>query len=104
MHRWSAGLCRLSRAGTAQPAPNPAQAVSNLVTAVPSLAPQEPLELTTLNAAMPYFFPAGLKVWGWQRQAQWNAFGTWLTQHHLLSNPNAISDASTNELLQGQGV
>lgn len=83
---------------------NPAQAVSNLVTAVPSLAPQEPLELTTLNAAMPYFFPAGLKVWGWQRQAQWNAFGTWLTQHHLLSNPNAISDASTNELLQGQGV
>ena len=53
---------------------------------------------------MPYFFPAGLKVWGWQRQAQWNAFGTWLTQHHLLSNPNAISDASTNELLQGQGV
>lgn len=83
---------------------NPSQAVTNLTNAVPSLAPEQPLELATVNAAMPYFFPAGLKVWGWQRQAQWNSFGTWLTQNHLLSNPNAISDASTNELLQGQGV
>jgi ABC-type nitrate/sulfonate/bicarbonate transport system substrate-binding protein len=83
---------------------NPAQAITNLITAVPSLAPEQPLELATLKAAMPYFFPAGPKVWGWQKQAQWNAFGTWLTQNHLLSNPNAISDASTNELLQGQGV
>jgi putative hydroxymethylpyrimidine transport system substrate-binding protein len=83
---------------------NPSQAVTNLVNAVPSLATEQPLQLATLKAAMPYFFPAGAKVWGWQRQAQWNAFGTWLTQNHLLSNPNAISDASTNELLQGQGV
>ncbi len=100
IRRFVQALARGYRAARA----NPAQAVSNLVTAVPALAPQEALQLTTVNAAMPYFFPAGLKVWGWQRQAQWNAFGTWLTQNHLLSNPNAISDASTNELLQGQGV
>jgi ABC-type nitrate/sulfonate/bicarbonate transport system substrate-binding protein len=83
---------------------NPTQAIANLINAVPSLAPQQPLELATLQAAMPYFFPAGLKVWGWQRAAEWNAFGSWLTQNHLLSNPNATGDASTNELLQGQGV
>lgn len=83
---------------------NPTRAVGDLVTAVPALLPQRALELSTLRAAIPYFFPPGLKVWGWQYQSQWNAFGTWLTQNHLLSNPNAITDASTNELLQGQGV
>ena len=61
-------------------------------------------QANTLQAALPYFFPTGGKVWGWQREAQWNSFGSWLTQHQLLSNPNAITDASTNELLPGQGV
>jgi putative hydroxymethylpyrimidine transport system substrate-binding protein len=83
---------------------NPTQAITNLITEVPSLAPQQALETATLQAALPYFFPAGGKVWGWQREAQWNSFGSWLTQHQLLSNPNAITDASTNELLPGQGV
>jgi len=83
---------------------NPTEAVTNLIHAVRSLAPQQPLALATVHAAMPYFFPSGGKVWGWQQPLEWNAFGTWLTQNHLLSNPNAIADASTNELLQGQGV
>jgi len=83
---------------------NPSGAITNLINAVPSLAPQRPLESAILTSAMPYFFPPGGKVWGWQRESQWNAFGTWLAQNHLLSNPNAVGDASTNELLQGQGV
>jgi putative hydroxymethylpyrimidine transport system substrate-binding protein len=83
---------------------NPTQAITNLITEVPSLAPQQALETAILQDAMPYFFPAGGKVWGWQREAQWNSFGNWLSQHQLLSNPNAITDASTNELLPGQGV
>jgi putative hydroxymethylpyrimidine transport system substrate-binding protein len=83
---------------------NPTQAITNLITEVPSLAPQQALETATLQAALPYFFPTGGKVWGWQREAQWNSFGSWLTQHQLLSNPNAITDASTNELLPAQGV
>lgn len=83
---------------------NPAQAITDLITAVPALAPQRALETATLNAAMPYIFPAGLKVWGYQRGAEWNAFGNWLSQHQLLANANAITDASTNELLPGQGV
>lgn len=83
---------------------DPQRAVANLVAANPTLAPTKALQLNTLNAAIPYFFPAGLKVWGWQREAQWNTFGTWMTQNGLLTNPNAITDASTNELLQGEGV
>ena len=83
---------------------NPSQAITNLIAAVPSLAPEQTLETATLQAALPYIFPAGLKVFGYQRAAQWNAFGSWLTTNHLLSNPNAIPDASTNELLPAQGV
>jgi ABC-type nitrate/sulfonate/bicarbonate transport system substrate-binding protein len=83
---------------------NPTQAITNLITEVPSLAPQQALETAMLQDAMPYFFPTGGKVWGWQREAQWNSFGNWMSQHQLLSDPNAITDASTNELLPGQGV
>jgi putative hydroxymethylpyrimidine transport system substrate-binding protein len=83
---------------------NPPRAVDDLVKAVPSLASEKALQLSLLNAAMPYIFPPHAKVWGWQREAEWNTFGTWMLQHNLLSNPNAITDASTNELLQGQGV
>jgi ABC-type nitrate/sulfonate/bicarbonate transport system substrate-binding protein len=83
---------------------NPTQAITNLITEVPSLAPQQALESAELTAAIPSFFPSGGKVWGWQREAQWNSFGSWMTQHQLLANPNAVTDASTNELLPGQGV
>lgn len=83
---------------------NPTQAITNLITEVPSLAPQQALQSAILTAAIPHFFPPGGKVWGWQREAEWNSFGNWMSQHQLLSNPNAITDASTNELLPGQGV
>lgn len=83
---------------------HPGQAIANLIAAVPSLAPSRPLQLATLKAALPSFFPPTGKVWGWLRQSQWNAFGEWLNSNHLLSNPNAITDATTNELLPGQGV
>jgi putative hydroxymethylpyrimidine transport system substrate-binding protein len=83
---------------------NPTQAINKLLAQVPSLVPQRALETATLQAALPQIFPPGLKVWGYQQSAQWNAFGTWLTQHGLLSDANAIIDASTDELLPGQGV
>jgi ABC-type nitrate/sulfonate/bicarbonate transport system substrate-binding protein len=83
---------------------NPAAAVRNMATQVPALVPTEPLVLATVNAAIPYFFPKGIPVWGWQRQAQWNRLGTWMTDHKFLDNPNAVTDASTNELLQGHGI
>ena len=83
---------------------NPAAAVRNMITQVPALAPTKGLVLSTVNAAMPYFFPRGGKIWGYQRQSQWNLFGTWMTNHDFLDNPDATTDASTNELLQGEGV
>jgi ABC-type nitrate/sulfonate/bicarbonate transport system substrate-binding protein len=83
---------------------HPAAAVRNMVAQVPALAPTRPLVLATVNAAIPYFLPKGIPVWGWQRQAQWNRLGTWMTDHKFLDNPNAVTDASTNELLQGQGI
>ena len=42
--------------------------------------------------------------WGWQDPSQWNAYGQWMLNHHLISVPNAVLDASTNELLAGQGL
>ena len=83
---------------------NPAQAITNLIAAVPSLAPQQPLEAATLRAALPNIFPAGLKVFGYSKASDWNAFGSWLMQSHQLANQNAITDASTNELLPAQGI
>lgn len=83
---------------------DPRRAIRDLITAVPSLAPQRTLEVSILRAALPLMFPAGLKVWGYQSATEWNAFGTWLNRHQLLANPNASPDASTNELLPGQGV
>ncbi len=77
--------------------------VPEIVQANPSLANQTPALMATVKATLPYFFPSGI-IWGWQSEAQWNTFGTWMSDHSLINNPNAISNASTNELLAGEGV
>jgi ABC-type nitrate/sulfonate/bicarbonate transport system substrate-binding protein len=100
IRRFVQALARGYRAARA----DPARAIDDLITAVPSLAPQKALETSTLRAAIPDFFPPGEKVWGLMHASQWNLFGSWLNNHHLLSNAYAITDASTNELLPGQGV
>jgi putative hydroxymethylpyrimidine transport system substrate-binding protein len=82
---------------------DPTAGVGSLVRANPGL--DEKLQLASVRATLPAFFPtAAGKPWGWQDPAQWNAYGQWMLSHHLISNPNAIADASTNELLAGQGV
>jgi ABC-type nitrate/sulfonate/bicarbonate transport system substrate-binding protein len=82
---------------------DPTAAVGSLVRANPGL--DEKLQLASVRATLSAFFPsAARKPWGWQDAAQWNAYGQWMLAHHLISNPNAIADASTNELLAGQGV
>jgi ABC-type nitrate/sulfonate/bicarbonate transport system substrate-binding protein len=82
---------------------DPAAGVADLVAADPSLANETPALMATVKATLPYFFPSGI-IWGWQSEAQWNTFGTWMSDHSLINNPNAISNASTNELLAGEGV
>jgi putative hydroxymethylpyrimidine transport system substrate-binding protein len=82
---------------------NPQTAVDNLVHASSGLDPK--LQLTSVTATLPAFFPANpAHPWGWQDPKQWGAYGQWMLSHHLISNPNAVLDASTNELLAGQGL
>jgi putative hydroxymethylpyrimidine transport system substrate-binding protein len=82
---------------------NPQAGVRNLLAANPGLDAK--LQLASVRATLSAFFPAkGSQSWGWQDQTQWNAYGEWMLSHHLISNPAAVADASTNELLAGQGI
>jgi len=82
---------------------NPQAAVANLVRINPGLAPK--FQLASVEATLPAFFPSNpSNPWGWQAQAQWNAFGEWMLRNHLISNPAAIEYAATNEYLAGQGI
>jgi putative hydroxymethylpyrimidine transport system substrate-binding protein len=82
---------------------NPETAVANLVHASPGLDPK--LQLASVRATLPAFFPSNpADPWGWQSPSQWNAYGQWMLSNHLISDPNAVLDASTNELLAGQGL
>jgi putative hydroxymethylpyrimidine transport system substrate-binding protein len=83
---------------------NPVGAARTLVAANPSLSSSYRLELASIRATLPAYFPSGGHPWGWQSAAQWNAFGAWMLHNHLISNPLAVEDASTNELLAGQGI
>jgi putative hydroxymethylpyrimidine transport system substrate-binding protein len=81
---------------------NPASAVADLARLNPGL--NQKLQLASVKASLPAFFPSRAgEPWGWQDPKQWNAYGKWMLAHHLISNPNAVIDASSNELLAGQG-
>jgi putative hydroxymethylpyrimidine transport system substrate-binding protein len=82
---------------------NPQAAVNDLLHASSGLDPK--LQLASLTATLPAFFPSNpANPWGWQDPKEWAAYGQWMLSHHLISNPNAVLDASTNELLAGQGL
>jgi putative hydroxymethylpyrimidine transport system substrate-binding protein len=81
---------------------DPTAAVDSLVQANPGL--NKKLQLASAKVTLPVFAPPSGKPWGWQDAAQWNAYGQWMMSQHLISNPEAIADASTNELLAGQGL
>lgn len=80
---------------------NPQAGVSALVAANPSLSHK--LQLASVQATLPDYFPGAGHPWGWQNAGQWTAYGQWMLSHHLISNPAAIAGAETNELLAGQG-
>jgi putative hydroxymethylpyrimidine transport system substrate-binding protein len=80
---------------------NPAAGIKALDDANPSLNPK--LQTAAVKATLPAFFPAGGKPFGWQVQSEWNAYGRWMTDHHLIAGPQAWAAASTNQLLAGQG-
>ena len=80
---------------------DPQAGVDALVKANPSL--EAKLQRASVTATLPAFFPTGNVPWGWQDQNQWTAYGEWMLRHHLLTNPASVADASTNQLLAGQG-
>jgi putative hydroxymethylpyrimidine transport system substrate-binding protein len=82
---------------------NPAAAVANLVRMNPGLDTK--FQLASVKATMPAFFPSNpSKPWGWQDPTQWNAYGQWMLDNHLISNREALAEPSTNEVLAGQGI
>jgi putative hydroxymethylpyrimidine transport system substrate-binding protein len=81
---------------------DPTGAVADLVRLNPGL--DQKLQLASVTATLPAFFPSAGKPWGWQDPSQWNAYGRWMLSHHLITNPQAVVAASTNEELAGQGL
>jgi putative hydroxymethylpyrimidine transport system substrate-binding protein len=82
---------------------NPTAAVTNLVKANPGL--DQKFQSAAVRATLPAFFPSNpSNPGGWQDQKQWNAYGQWMLSKHLITNPAAVIDASTNEELAGQGL
>ncbi len=82
---------------------DPTAAVHNLVQANPGLDPK--FQLASVKATLPAFFPANPgNPWGWMDPTQWNSYGQWMLNEHLITGVNAVTDASTDELLAGQGV
>jgi putative hydroxymethylpyrimidine transport system substrate-binding protein len=84
---------------------DPQAGVDALIKANPSLNPK--LQLASVKATLSSFFPQDPRnpnlPWGWQDGAQWTAYGQWMLREHLITNPAAVPDASTNQLLAGQG-
>jgi putative hydroxymethylpyrimidine transport system substrate-binding protein len=82
---------------------DPTAAVDTLVRANPGL--DRKLQSASVHVTLPAFFPSqARRPWGWQDPTQWNSYGQWMLSNHLISDPNAVAGASTNELLAGQGV
>jgi putative hydroxymethylpyrimidine transport system substrate-binding protein len=81
---------------------DPTAAVDALIHANPTL--DRKLQQASVNATLSSFFPAKASLpWGWLDQGQWTAFGRWMLSQHLIKSAATITNASTNELLAGQG-
>lgn len=80
---------------------DPSAGVDALRAAQPSLDTATTSSL--LRATLPELFPGQGEPWGWQNQHAWNTFGRFLTSEGVTSAPGAWEDASTNQLLAGQG-
>ena len=81
---------------------DPSGAVDALVRANPTL--NRKLQLASVQATLSSFFPLNAALpWGWQDQHQWNTFGQWMLGQHLIKSAQTIANASTNQLLAGQG-
>jgi putative hydroxymethylpyrimidine transport system substrate-binding protein len=84
---------------------NPQAGIDALLRANPSLSAK--LQTASVTATLPSFFPNDPRnpdlPWGWQDGAEWTAYGKWMLDNHLITNPASVPNAETNQLLAGQG-
>jgi putative hydroxymethylpyrimidine transport system substrate-binding protein len=81
---------------------NPQRAVDALVKASPGL--DRKLQLASVQATLPAFFPPGSRPFGFQESRLWVAYGDWMLRNQLVKRPPNAGAALTNEFLPGQGV
>jgi putative hydroxymethylpyrimidine transport system substrate-binding protein len=81
---------------------DPARAVNALVRANRDL--DRRLQLASVRATLPAFFPPAGKPFGYQDPAAWQRYGAWLADNRLVTRPPNAARALTNEFLAGQGV
>jgi putative hydroxymethylpyrimidine transport system substrate-binding protein len=62
------------------------------------------LQLASVRATLPAFFPAGGKPFGWQDLRAWGRYAKWMSDNGLLKRPPAVGRAVTNDYLPGQGI
>jgi putative hydroxymethylpyrimidine transport system substrate-binding protein len=81
---------------------DPEAGVKPLLQANPDL--ERDLQLESVKATLPVFFPAAGKPFGWMEGAEWARYGDWMYTNKLLSRPPAAARALTDEFLPGQGL
>jgi putative hydroxymethylpyrimidine transport system substrate-binding protein len=81
---------------------NPRAAVSALTRANRSLDPR--LQLASLRATIPAFFPRRSRPFGYQDQREWASYAAWMLRNRLIRQPANVARAATNEFLPGQGL
>jgi putative hydroxymethylpyrimidine transport system substrate-binding protein len=62
------------------------------------------LQLASVKATLPAFFPAAGKPFGWQDLRAWGRYAKWMTDNGLLKRPPSVGRALTNDYLPGQGI
>jgi putative hydroxymethylpyrimidine transport system substrate-binding protein len=82
---------------------NPAVGIDPLMRANKAL--DRRLQVASVRATMPVFFPADAKKpVGYMQPAEWAAYGDWMARNRLVRNPPDAARALTNEFLPGEGV
>jgi putative hydroxymethylpyrimidine transport system substrate-binding protein len=80
---------------------DPQAGVRPLLAANPDLDPR--LQLESVKATLPAFFPPAGKPFGWMDRGAWARYGRWMYDQGLLKRPPAITRALTEEFLPGEG-
>jgi putative hydroxymethylpyrimidine transport system substrate-binding protein len=81
---------------------DPATGIDPLLAAAKDL--DRGLQLASVKATLPAFFPAGGKPFGWQDTRAWGRYAKWMSDNGLLKRLPAVGRAVTNDYLPGQGI